>query len=237
MWQPAEGPRVSMDTVLLAGWVRTRARRTRFVELGSAAGAVSLMLALRFPALRVTGVEIQGDLVDLALRNRVENGAEDRVSFVRGDLRDEALLPRESFDGLVVNPPYEDRGRGRVSPVAARSIARHGVDPASGADTCSLDDVALAALRLLKGRGRLFAVFRADRLAAFVGTMLARSLAPIRLRMIHPRRERPANLFLVECVKDAEGRGRPVGLTVEPPLVVQGDDGEYTPDLLRAYEL
>ncbi|CBL28481.1 hypothetical protein [Fretibacterium fastidiosum] len=49
LWQPAAGPRVSMDTVLLAAWVRRRARRPRFVELGSASGAVSLMLALRFP--------------------------------------------------------------------------------------------------------------------------------------------------------------------------------------------
>lgn len=250
LWQPQSGPRVSMDTVLLAAWVRPRARRHRFVELGSATGAVSLMLALRFPApFSVVGVEIQPELVRLAQRNLAENDLEDRVSFLQGDLRDAALLPAESFDGLAVNPPYEAPGRsfevswrrqslaatpdggpsrGRVSSVLSRSIARQG--DSHGTVCCTLDDIAAAASRLLKGHGRLFAVFRTDRLAPFMSSLLARRLVPKRLRMVHPRRESPSNLFLIECVKNGGE-----GLTVEPPLVVTGEDGEYTPDLLRAY--
>ncbi|MBQ9527118.1 MAG: methyltransferase domain-containing protein [Fretibacterium sp.] len=234
LWQPQNGPRVSMDTVLLAAWVRPRARRHRFVELGSATGAVSLMLALRFPApFSIVGVEIQPELVRLAERNRAENALGDRVSFLEGDLRDAALLPAESFDGLAVNPPYEapargESPRGRASSVPSRSIARQGGD--SGEVCCTLDDIAAAASRLLKGNGRFFAVFRTDRLAPFMSSMLACRLAPKRLRMVHPRRESPSNLFLIECVKDGGE-----GLTVEPPLVVTGEDGEYTPDLLRAY--
>ncbi|MBQ7262833.1 MAG: methyltransferase domain-containing protein, partial [Synergistaceae bacterium] len=215
--------------VLLAAWTRRRARARRFVELGSATGAVSLMLALRFPPpFHVTGVEIQPELVELAQRNRT--GMEDRVAFVRGDLRDPSLLPPCSFDGLVVNPPYEAAGRGRPSPDASRAIARHseGRDGAS----CSIDDVALAASRLLKDRGRLFAVFRADRMASFVVGMSARGLVPKRSRTVHPRAGEAAALFLIDCVK---GGGE--GLTVEPPLVVMGEDGSYTSELLRAYEL
>ena len=49
LWQPEAGPRVNMDTVLLASWVRRPPRgRSSFVELGAAAGAVSLMLALDY---------------------------------------------------------------------------------------------------------------------------------------------------------------------------------------------
>ena len=50
LWQPEAGPRVSMDTVLLASWVRRPSgKRAQFVELGAATRAISLMLALRFP--------------------------------------------------------------------------------------------------------------------------------------------------------------------------------------------
>ncbi len=235
LWQPRNGPRVSMDTVLLAAWVRLRARRHRFVELGAATGAVSLMLARRFPApFSIVGVEIQPELVRLAERNRAENSLEDRVVFLCGDLRDPSLLPAQSFDGVVVNPPYEALGheqepRGRVSPIPSRSIARHG--GTRGEVCCDLGDIAAAASRLLKDHGRLFAVFRTDRLAPFMSFLLARRLVPKRLRLVHPRRESPSNLFLIECVK-AGGEG----LTVEPPLFVTDGNGEYTPDLLRAYE-
>ncbi|MBQ9564671.1 MAG: methyltransferase domain-containing protein [Synergistaceae bacterium] len=222
-----------MDTVLLASWVRIRARKTRFLELGAATGAVSLMLALRFPSLRVTGLEIQRDLTLIAQQNRELNGVGDRVSFLQGDLRDVTLFSPQSFDGLAVNPPYESRKRGRVSPVASRAIARHGVEPqeGEGKETCSVEDVARAAARWLKGGGRLFAVFRADRLALFVGAMSTCSLTPKRLRMVHPAPGRPAKLFLIECAKDGGE-----GLIVEPPLVVYGDGGQYTPELLAVYD-
>ena len=126
LWQPEAGPRVNMDTVLLASWVRRPPRgRSSFVELGAAAGAVSLMLALRFPeGFRIVGLELQPDLAAMAERNGRENGLETRVSFRCGDLRDPSLLPSGAFDGVVANPPYESPGRGRESPVAARSIAR-----------------------------------------------------------------------------------------------------------------
>mgnify|MGYP000862693204 FL=1 len=226
LWQPEAGPRVSMDTVLLASWVRRPSgKRAQFVELGAATGAISLMLALRFPgSFHIVGLELQPDLVEMAERNRAENGLEARVSFRCGDLRDPSLLSSGVFDGVVANPPYESPGRGRESPVAARSIARQGV-------CCSIRDVATAAARLLKGRGRFYAVFRTDRMAALMGAALGVGLAPKRLRLVHPRPSRPSNLFLIECVK---GGGE--GLTVEPPLFVYGEDGGYTPELLKAYE-
>ena len=176
LWQPEAGPRVSMDTVLLAAWVRRPpGKRASVVELGAATGAVSLMLALRFPgSFRIVGLELQPDLAAMAERNGRENGLEERVSFRCGDLRDPSLLPRDAFDGVVANPPYEAPGRGRESPVAARSIARQGA-------CCSIRDVAAAAARLLKGRGRFCAVFRTDRMAALMGAALDAGLAPKRL--------------------------------------------------------
>ncbi|MDR1875568.1 MAG: methyltransferase [Synergistaceae bacterium] len=226
LWQPDEGPRVNMDTVLLAAYVRPRSRgRSVFVELGSATGAVALMLALRFPEkLQILGLEIQPELEELALRNCLENGLTDRVSFRRMDLREHRALPPASFDGLVVNPPYEEEGRGRKSPVSTVSIARQGT-------CCTLRDVADASFWLLKTGGRFFAVLRADRAAEFLTLMNERKITPKRLKFVHPRAGKRANLFLVEGVKEAGS-----GLIVEPPLFVHEDTGEYTADLLKAYE-
>jgi len=227
LWQPDEGPRVNMDTVLLAAYVRLKPRcESSFIELGAASGAVSLMLALRFPKkFRILGLEIQPELEELAQRNRLESGLSDRVSFRRMDFREYRSLPAGSFDGLVVNPPYEDEGRGRKSPSETISIARQSV-------CCTLPDVVEAASWLLKNKGKFFAVFRADRMAEFLALMAGKKLEPKRLKLVHPRVGDKANLFLVESLK-----GGGAGLTVEPPLFVHDSSGEYTPELLQAYEL
>ena len=226
LWQPDEGPRVNMDTVLLAAYVRTRPRiDSSFIELGSATGAISLMLALRFPKrFKILGLEIQPELETLAYRNRLENDLTERVDFRCMDLREYRVFPSGSFDGLVVNPPYEEEGRGRKSLLETVSIARQSV-------CCSLEDVTQAASWLLKNKGRFFAVCRADRMAELFASMLAGKIEPKRLRLVHPRPGEGANLFLIEGLK-----GGGAGLTIEPPLFVYDTAGNYSSDLLKAYE-
>ena len=227
LWQPDEGPRVTMDTVLLAAYVRLRSRTdSYFVELGAATGAVSLMLCLRFTLnFRILGLEIQPELEELAQRNRFENDLSERAAFQCLDLREYRAFEAASFDGLVVNPPYEEEGRGRQSPVRTVSIARQ-------SSCCGLPDVMEAAAWLLKNKGRFFAVFRADRMVEFLALMTGRGIEPKRLRLVHSRVGKRANLFLVEGLK-----GGGSGLILEPPLFVYGPDGQYTPELLKAYEL
>ena len=227
LWQPDEGPRVNMDTVLLAAYVRLKPRReSSFIELGAATGAVSLMLALRFPKnFRVLGLEIQPELEELAQRNRAESGLGERVSFRRMDFREYRSLPGGAFDGVVVNPPYEEEGRGRKSPSEVVSIARQSA-------CCTLRDVVEAASWLLKSRGKFFTVCRADRMAEFLALSVDKKLEPKRLRPVYPKTGGKASLFLAEALK-----GGGVGLTVEPPLFVHDVTGGYTPELLQAYEL
>ncbi|GHV33103.1 type 11 methyltransferase [Synergistales bacterium] len=228
LWQPDKGPRVSMDTVLLADYVRLRprARLSSFIELGAATGAVSFMLALRFPEkFSVLGIDIQPELIELARLNLRENGLSDNVSFRCMDLRDYKALANGAFDGVVVNPPYEDIGRGRRSPSESLSIARQ-------SDCCTGADVMDATKWLLKNKGRFFAVFRVDRMAEFLALMRSAAIEPKRLKLIHPRQGEPAGLFLVEGLK-----GGGLGLNVEPPLFVYGEDGHYTAELLKAYEM
>ena len=89
-----------------------------------------------------------------------------------------------------------------------------------------------AASWLLKNKGRFFAVFRAERAAEFPASTTGGGIEPKRLRFARSRAGEKAGLFLVEGLK-----GGGTGLTVEPPLYVYGEDGEYTSDLLEAYEL
>ena len=221
--QPDVGPRVNMDTVLLAGFARPRAGE-RVLELGCAHGGVSLILAKRFPQSRFEGLDVQPQLIELARENAARNGLTANALFQTGDLREHRrLYGHQSFDAVVVNPPYEDSGFGRRAEAATNRLARQG-------EMCSLADVCDAARFLLKNGGRLYMVMRALRLAETLALLRARSLEPRELLMVHPAPGKNASVFLVEA-----RRSGGTAVTVPPPLFIYDEKGEYTPELLRFY--
>lgn len=224
--QPAAGPRVSVDTILLAAAVSLR-RGESVLEMGCAHGAVLLILARKFPeAERFEGLEISADLVALAMENSRTNGMENLVGFTSGDLRKiKELYPAGSFDAVVMNPPYNNPGTSRVSPHSGRAVARHET-------ACTLGDVTRAAFFLLKPKGRLFLILRASRTAETFSLLRRDGLEPKRVRFVHPRPGKEASALLVAAMKGGKS-----GLVVGSPLFITDESGVPTPDLLAAYRL
>ena len=224
MIQPLNGPRVNMDTILLSAWVKIRSGMREILEAGCASGAVSLILAQRYRNIHVTGIDIQPELTDIAALNARNNGLDDRVKFIAGDVRDKNLLPRENFDAIVMNPPYSSLKAGRESPDDSRTAARLEV-------SCTPDDVAEFAHRVLKSRGRLFTVFASLRLDEFLYAMRNHRVIPKRMRPVYPAMNYNSGIFLLECVK-----GGGDGMNILPPLFVRNENGDYTSEILKAYE-
>jgi tRNA1(Val) A37 N6-methylase TrmN6 len=213
LWQPERGPRVSLDSLLLADFAAARRgeRLGRVLDLGCGGGVIALALAGRDPEARLVGVELQPELAALARRNAALNGAEGRLEIVEGDLRRRLPLGETRFDLCVSNPPFRSAGAGNT-PRADRALARQEL-------SCTLDDVARAARRHLKPRGALALVFPADRLPDLVATLVEHDLRPRALRPVHSLADEPARRVL--CWACAGYRG---GVTVEPPLVVHESD-------------
>lgn len=224
--QPVEGPRVSVDTVLLSAAINLR-KGDKVLELGCAHGAVLLILARRFPQVsRFEGLEICKDLAEMAVANARDNGLEDRTAFIHGDLKESrSHFQAGSFDVVLMNPPYNDPGKSRVSPHAIKAVARHGT-------ACTLEDVAEAANFLLKPGGRFYLVLRASRAAEALSLFRQGGLEPKRIRFVHPGPGKEASMFLL-----AARKGGKEGLVVGPPLFITDECGEYTSELLAAYRL
>jgi len=134
--QPPEGrgPRVSVDTVLLAHFARARAK-SRVVEMGCAHGAVTLIMAIRSPSAAFEGFDIDPGLVAMAEENAALNGMSERVSFFASDLREH----RKNFKAGVIR-------HGGDEPALRRAWEQQ-VQPARGHG-------ARAARRRLYARGR-----------------------------------------------------------------------------------
>lgn len=213
------GYRFSLDPLLLADFVAPA--EGAVVELGTGSGVMALALALRSPRARVTALELQPRLAELAARNVALNGLSERVLVREADLRNlEGLLPPQGFDLVASNPPFQPRGR--VSPSDEKALARHEL-------TCTLSDVVGAAKRLLRDGGRLALIYPAERLAEVLAELRGANLSPSRLRLVHPRLDEPARLFLVEALRARKGR-----LEVLPPLALhQAGKRDYTPEAAR----
>ncbi len=122
--QYKQGYRFSLDAVLAAHFCRP-GKTDRILDLGAGCGIIGLILAFRHPAVSVTGLEFQPDLARLARDNVERNNLARRFTIIEGDLRNNSgLLPAESFDLVVGNPPYRQPGRGRVSPDDQRTFTR-----------------------------------------------------------------------------------------------------------------
>lgn len=222
--QPLNGPRVNLDTILLSAWVKIRSGHGRVLEAGCASGAISLLLVMKYNNIHVTGIDIQSELVELANINAENNNLLDKVKFINGDLRDKNILPSQYFDVLVINPPYESLTAGRKSPEHSRTTARLEL-------TCTPHDVAEFAYRVLKSRGRLFTIFKSERLDVFLSAMKNKGIIPKRLRPVYPKMNYNSDVFLSEFIKDGGE-----GMNLLPPLFVRDENNNYTQEILKAYE-
>ena len=213
----------SMDPVLLSSFVNIKSGE-RVIDLGAGNGILPLLLAGKSEAAQITGIEIQAELAWMAKRSVKLNGLEERVRIVPGDLRDPGILEASAWDVVVSNPPYRRRGSGKVNPYSGKAIAHHEI-------TCTLHDVAAAAGRLLKNKGRFAIVYRPARLNELLAEMDGAGIAPKRGRMVYPHMGDPANLVLVEGVKG----GGPDMEWAAPLIVYRDKQGHYTEETLGMY--
>jgi tRNA1(Val) A37 N6-methylase TrmN6 len=214
--QPANGYRAAIDPVFLAAAVAAAPGQT-VLDAGAGHGAAALCLARRVEGVRVTGIELQADMVRLANDNARLNGLERSVQVMIGDLT--TPLPRVvpgSFDHAMANPPYLDAGRADVSLEPGRATAN-----VEGAAT--LADWIGFLLRMVKAKGSVTVIQRADRLGEILALLDGRA-GDIVVYPLWPKEGVAARRVLVRARK-----GIRTPMTVSPGMVLHRDDGGFTP--------
>ncbi|MFO7636798.1 MAG: tRNA1(Val) (adenine(37)-N6)-methyltransferase [Clostridia bacterium] len=211
------------DAVLLADFVKA-GNRARVADLGTGTGILPLLLTAKTKALKITGLEIQEKMCDMARRSVTMNGLEEKVEIIHGDIRSiSSVMKAHSYDNVVANPPYMKNNAGFQNRDDSFTIARHEV-------LCSLEDVIRAGAYLLKFKGSLTMVHRPCRMVDVLFLMRKHGIEPKRLRVVQNRRESQPVLFLVNGVKGANP-----WLKVEKPLVIKDEEGFYSPEILDIY--
>lgn len=214
--QLKRGHRAGHDALLLAAFT-AGGSGVRVADLGAGIGAAGLAFAAREQDVHVTLVEREDDLVRLARANIDRNGLAARVDAVHADLVSVAGDPENAgrFDGVMMNPPYNDAARHRASPDRLRAAAHVGFG----------DDLSVwidAAARLLKPKGTLSLIWRADGLDKVLAALAPR-FGAIEIRPVHSLGHRPAIRILVGAVL-----GSRAPLNLLPALTLQNEAGAQT---------
>jgi tRNA1(Val) A37 N6-methylase TrmN6 len=210
----------SLDAVLLARFAGVPLRG-RMLDLCTGNGVIPLLLTTRTEA-SIDGVEIQPRLADMAKRSVQLNGLSHKINIIEGDLR-EWTAEGEAYDAVTVNPPYLPLQSGDHKGNHHQAMARHEIG-------CNLEDVIAAASRAVRPGGRVSMVHRPSRLVDIIDIFRRYRLEPKRIRFVHPRQEAESNMILIEASRDGKPEVR-----LLPPLIVYGEDGDYSPELLAVF--
>lgn len=196
LMQKRSGHRAGHDAILLAAATDVRAG-DRVVDFGAGVGTAGLALARRVEGIRLSLVEIDPELVELARANAAANviTAEAIVLDVAADAQAFAangLLP-DSVDAVLMNPPFNDPARHRGSPDQARHTAHVAREE-------TLHAWVHAARRILRSNGMMTLVWRADGIADVLAA-LSRGFGSIAILPVHGEAGKPAIRVLVRAVK------------------------------------
>lgn len=221
--QKTDGFCFGMDAVLLSGFASVKPGE-RVLDMGTGTGIIPLLLSAKTSGEHFTGLEIQDEIAEMAARSVRLNHLEDRIHIVKGDIKEASrIFGAASFDVVTTNPPYMNDAHGLKNPTEVKAISRHEI-------LCTLEDVVREGARVLKPGGRMFMVHRPHRLIEIIQAMKSYKLEPKRMKLVHPFKDKDANMVLLEAV-----RGGGSWMKVEAPIIVYKEPGVYTDEIYDIY--
>jgi len=221
--QPEKGYRFSLDPLILAAHIHPKGNET-VMDIGCGCGIISLILAHRYPDLKITGIEIQEELYAFARQNVIANGFEKNIHILHNDIKAIEFSKTDTkVDIIVSNPPYKKLGTGRVNPDFQRATARHET-------RLDIDMLIECSSRLIRDQGLLFIIFPYDRLPELTLALARHHFYPEFIRHIHIKPGTKATRVIVQAMKKGSRQ-----CSVSPPLFIYTPENKFTKEYLSLF--
>lgn len=216
----------SLDSVILANFVKILPSTKNIIDLGTGNAPIPLILSLKAKEnVNIVGVELQKEVFNLAKETLKINKLDKRIKLLNSDVNDIfKVYNTDTFDIVVTNPPYFKLNEESIlNDNIIKSVARHEIK-------MTIHDIARVSRKILKNKGRLYMIHRTDRFMEIVSIFKENNLEPKRVKFIYPKENSESNLFLIEAVKNGKSN-----LKVDDPLIVHKDNGEYSEKVLEMF--
>lgn len=227
--QPDVGFRTSLDTIMLSAACPAKDGQ-HILDAGCGVGAAGFCVAKRLNKLKLTGVDIDADFIELAKQNREINGfSADDVQFHHADIDQFRRSEKPIFDHVISNPPYLNAGEYLNSPHQKKAIA------IGHAETgFSLEEWIKALHRLIKPKGSLTMIHRADYTDQIIKAFEYR-FGFVEIIPLWPKKGRNAKRVIIRGLKDKRGP-----CTLHHGITLHNDENGYTEEadaILRGREI
>ena len=215
----------SLDSVLLPNFVTLNKNIKNILDIGCGNAPIPLILSTKTNAL-ITGVEIQKEVYDLAVKSVKINNLEKQINIINADINEiYNHFETESFDVITCNPPFfKVNEKSNLNKSDYKTIARHEIK-------LNLDDIFKISKKLLKNNGYVAIVHRPERLLDILNSMQKYNIEPKKIQFIYPKTNMEANILLVEGMKNGKK-----GLKVLNPIYTHLDNGEYTEQIKKYFD-
>ena len=196
------------DAFLLAAFCEGGAKK-RCADLGSGTGVIPLLCIQRNKFNKAYAVEIQERFAEIIRQNAEQNMLSDRVIPLCADIRNVKAVDTDGeLDVVTANPPYMTVDSGKRNEHDEKFIARH--------EVCGdINDFCACAYRLLKHGGKLYTVWRPDRLCDLLCALRQNRLEPKIIIFVCATTENEPSMVLVQSTKGAAS-----GTRVLRPLIL-----------------
>ncbi len=225
IYQDTDMFQFSLDSVLLAQFVKLNKNITNILDIGTGNAIIPLILSTRTKS-KIIGIEIQEKVYSLAKDSVCYNHLEKQIKLFNQDIKEYTKKSEsDQFDVITCNPPffkiYENSNKNES---IYKTIARHEV-------LLTLEDIALCSKKLLKNGGILSMVHRPERLIDIILCLKNNNLEPKRIQFVYPKFGKDANMVLIEATKN----GKP-GIKIMKPLYVHLENGNYIEEIIKCFK-
>ncbi|MCI5060604.1 MAG: methyltransferase [Alphaproteobacteria bacterium] len=212
------GFKPGLDTVMLAASCPVKAGE-HVLDMGCGVGSAGFCVLARVKGVHLMGVDIQGDHIDLAVRNARMNSFHDQSEFIAADIRNFGTDEKHQnqFDHVICNPPYLESGKHVRSPSDEKATAMGHEE-----HDISVEDWVIAAFNTLRGKGTLSLIHRADHLDKIIQA-LGKRFGGIEIIPLWPRAGEEAKRVIIRAQKHSKSPAK-----LHSGIVIHGKDGEYT---------
>lgn len=222
IYQDTEWFNFSLDSVLLANFATIKTSDKKIIDFATGNAPIPMLLSYRTKA-KITGIELQKEVYELAVKSVIENKMDEQISIINDDILNIVKYKElNDCDLILCNPPYFKNSNKNINDI--KSIARHEIK-------INLEQIIETASKILKNGGNFALVHRPERLMEIIELFLKYNIQPKKLQFVYPKMNQNSNIVLIEGKKNGNK-----GLKVLKPLYIHDDENNYLPEIKKMFE-
>ncbi|MBQ7032008.1 MAG: methyltransferase [Bacilli bacterium] len=198
IYQYVEGFKFSLDSILLAEFVKVTSKTKSILDLCSGNAAVPMILSTKTKA-QIDAFELQESIFKLAKKSIDYNKLDKQITLYNSDIKEiDNYKKGKKYDIITCNPPYfkvEDNEH--INDTEVLAIARHELK-------INLEDIFMISSNHLDDKGEFYLVHRVSRLDEIIILGNKYNLNVKNVELIKTKDNGKPYIVLVRCIKNSK---------------------------------